>query len=101
MKMGGWVVYFPETLLSPVSRGDAWFILEVNFVAELFIILPLHVVIFSYAMLLLRIFHIVMLQGASCGCTAEQRILTAHEAWWSALRLRTRGMVPSCDRVKF
>ena len=61
MKMGGWVVYFPETLLSPVFRGDAWFILEVNFVAELFIILPLHVVIFSYAMLLLRIFHNVIL----------------------------------------
>ena len=62
MKMGGWVVYFPETLLSPVFRGDAWFILEVNFVAELFIILPLHVVIFSYAMLLLRIFHTVIRQ---------------------------------------
>ena len=39
--------------------------------------------------------------SASGVCTPERSILTAHEAWWSALGLRTRGMVPSCGRVKF
>ena len=41
--LGVWVVFPPDTLLYPVCRGDAWFILEVKCIVELFIILPLHV----------------------------------------------------------